>query len=80
MKEDGKVLNITYNMIKNMKKGAISHRAALDHNKSYLDRIIKKERLNVVEIVVFSKSKSLPCKRAHLTESSKKRTRSKRKK
>ena len=70
MIEDGKVLNITHKMIEKMKKVVSSHRAALDHDKVYLDKIIKEEGLDIVRAVVKSESKSLPCKRVPSTESS----------
>ena len=82
MVEDGKVLTITHKMIEKMKKVVSSHRAALDHDKSYLDKIIKEEGLDIVRVVVKSESKSLPSKRVTSTESynATSRTRSKRRK
>ena len=70
MMEDGKVLTITHKMIEKMKKVVSSHRAALDHDRGYLDRIIKEEGLDIVRAVVKSESKSLPCKRVPSTGSS----------
>ena len=82
MVEDGKVLTITHKMIEKMKKVVSSHRAALDHDKSYLDKIIKEEGLDIVRVVVKSESKSLPSKRVTSTGSynATLRTRSKRRK
>ena len=63
MKEGGKQLEITHDMIEKMKKVVSSHRAALDHDKGYLDKIIKEECFDLVGFVVKSESKSLPVKR-----------------
>ena len=43
MRVDGKVLDVTYNMIEKRKKVVSSHCAALDHDKSYLDTIMMQE-------------------------------------
>ncbi|EJK59965.1 hypothetical protein THAOC_19758 [Thalassiosira oceanica] len=43
MKDSGKPLDITHHMIEKMKKVVSSHRAALDHDRDYLDKIIKEE-------------------------------------
>ena len=43
MRVDGKVLDVTYNMIEKTKKVVSCHCAALDHNKSYLDTIMIQE-------------------------------------
>mmetsp|Transcript_29952 Transcript_29952/g.67600 ORF Transcript_29952/g.67600 Transcript_29952/m.67600 type:complete len:190 (+) Transcript_29952:650-1219(+) len=66
LKESGKggKLNITHAMIEKMKKVVSSHRAALDHDKQFLDRIIKEEGFSVVDVVIKSESKYVPSKRA----------------
>ena len=63
MKDNGKPLEITHHMIEKMKKVVSSHRAALDHDRGYLDKIIKQECFDLVRFVVKSESKSLPVKR-----------------
>ncbi|EJK51680.1 hypothetical protein THAOC_29126 [Thalassiosira oceanica] len=63
MKDSGKPLDITHHMIEKMKKVVSSHRAALDHDRGYLDKIIKEECFDLVRFVVKSESKSLPVKR-----------------
>ena len=82
MVEDGKVLTITHKMIEKMKKVVSSHCAALDHNKSYLDKIIKEEGLDIIRTVVKFESNSVPCNRVPSAESSTatRSTRSKRRK
>ncbi|EJK64821.1 hypothetical protein THAOC_14402 [Thalassiosira oceanica] len=60
-----------------------SHRAALDHDRGYLDKIIKEECFDLVRFVVKSESKSLPVKREESSgetsrKSSRKRTKTSR--
>ena len=55
-----------------------SHHAALDHDKGYLDRIIREECFDLVGFVVKSESSSLPVKREESSgESSRKSSRKK---
>jgi len=77
MKDGDKKLEITHDMIEKMKKVVSSHRAALDHDRGFLDKIIKEECFDLVGFVVKSESKSLPVKRE---ESSDKSSRKKRRK
>ncbi|EJK66250.1 hypothetical protein THAOC_12843, partial [Thalassiosira oceanica] len=83
MKDSGKPLDITHHMIEKMKKVVSSHRAALDHDRGYLDKIIKEECFDLVRFVVKSESKSLPVKREESSgetsrKSSRKRTKTSR--
>ena len=78
MKDGRKQLEITHDMIEKMKKVVSSHRAALDHDKGYLDRIIKEECFDLVGFVVKSESKSLPMKREKSSDESSRKKRKKR--
>ena len=69
MKDGDMPANITYKMIEKMQEIVRSHRAALDFDAGYLNRILKEEGFDVVAVVK-SEKKTVPKKRKPKTESS----------
>ena len=68
MKDGDMPTDITHKMIEKMQKIVSSHRAALDFDAGYLNKILKKEGFDVVAVVK-SECKTVPRKRKPKSES-----------